>query len=207
MLSDLLIEQYGYNTPLFLSEIRAEGISPNTLKQQFKRMTDAGILKRFDKGIYYFPKKSRVLDESYLDGNIVISEKYIKQNGVVFGYYSGTAFANQLGITTQVPAEKEIVTNKESTKGRRITLGNYRLRLKKPRGFIDNQNWQLMQLLDLLNEYPQWSEYPGEEVNLRIARHIKEKELKRKDLTELLRCYPDKVSRVLLESELAYVFA
>jgi DNA-binding Lrp family transcriptional regulator len=207
MTPDILIEQYGYNAPLFLSEIRAEGISPNTLKQQFKRMTDAGIMKRFDKGIYYFPKESRLLGESYLDGNLVISEKYIKQNDTVFGYYSGAAFANQLGVTTQVPAEKEIVTNKEATKGRRIALANYRLRLKKPRVPIDNQNWRLLQLLDLLNEYPQWSEYPREEVNTRIAKHIKDKELKRKDLIELLGNYPDKVSRVLLESGLAYVFA
>lgn len=57
MLYDYLMENYGENTPIFVSELDIEGLNESTLRVQIKKMTDAGMLKRFDMGIYFIPKK------------------------------------------------------------------------------------------------------------------------------------------------------
>lgn len=57
MLYDYLMENYGENTPIFVSELDIEGLNENTLRVQIKKMTDTGMLKRFDTGICYIPKK------------------------------------------------------------------------------------------------------------------------------------------------------
>ncbi|MCI9318680.1 MAG: hypothetical protein HFH05_01220 [Lachnospiraceae bacterium] len=40
-----------------------------------------------------------------------------------YGYFSGAAVTNRIGLTTQMPAILEIITSKESTKGRTATVG------------------------------------------------------------------------------------
>ena len=53
-----LTENYKENEPFFLSDIQIEGMTGNNIRQQLKKLTDAEKVKRFDKGIYYLPKKS-----------------------------------------------------------------------------------------------------------------------------------------------------
>lgn len=123
MLKEYLEKTYGYNEPIFISEIQLKGVNDNALRQYFKRMLKSGDIARFDTGIYYLPKASRLLKKSYLDPMKVIIRKYIKNGSETYGYFSGATFANQLGLTTQMPAVLEIVTSKESTKGRNVTVG------------------------------------------------------------------------------------
>lgn len=54
-------KNYGYNEPIFINEIRLDGLNDNALRQYFKRMLGSGDLARFDTGIYYLPKASRLL--------------------------------------------------------------------------------------------------------------------------------------------------
>ena len=117
MLKEYLEKAYGYNEPIFISEIQLEGISDNALRQYFKRMVQSGDIIRFDTGVYYLPKASRILKKSYLDPMKVIIRKYIKNAGETYGYFSGATFANQIGLTTQMPTVLEIVTSRESTEG------------------------------------------------------------------------------------------
>ena len=58
MLYDYLIENYGENTPIFVSELNIEGLNESTLRVQIKKLTDAGKLKRFDTSVYFISKKS-----------------------------------------------------------------------------------------------------------------------------------------------------
>ena len=83
-------------------------------------MVQSGDIIRFDTGVYYLPKASRILKKSYLDPMKVIIRKYIKNAGETYGYFSGATFANQIGLTTQMPTVLEIVTS------RRIHQGTYR---------------------------------------------------------------------------------
>ena len=85
MLKEYLEKDYGYNEPIFINEIRLDGLNDNALRQYFKRMLKSGDLARFDTGIYYLPKASRLLKKSYLDPMKVIVRKYIKSTTETYG--------------------------------------------------------------------------------------------------------------------------
>lgn len=56
-LYEYLLKNYKPNEPIFLADLQIEGISRANLRQQIKKLTDAGKVKRFDNGVYFFPKK------------------------------------------------------------------------------------------------------------------------------------------------------
>ena len=47
---------YGLNEPIFLSEVNVPEVSSAALRQQLKKLTTDGKVKRFDTGIYYLLK-------------------------------------------------------------------------------------------------------------------------------------------------------
>lgn len=158
MLKEYLEKTYGCNEPIFINEIQLDGISDNALRQYFKRMVKSGDLIRFDTGIYYLPRATRLLKNSYLDPMKVIVRKYIENTEDIYGYISSATFANQLGLTTQMPAVLEIITEKESTKGRNVSIGSQSLRLKCPAINITKENASLLQFWGAVSQAEKYSE-------------------------------------------------
>ena len=78
MLKTYLMENYGYNEPIFLNDLVIEGLSENAVRQSVKRLAASGFLERYDNGIYYIPKRGGLLGKSYLDPSVVIMRKYVK---------------------------------------------------------------------------------------------------------------------------------
>ena len=185
MLKEYLEKAYGYNEPIFISEIQLEGISDNALRQYFKRMVQSGDIIRFDTGVYYLPKASRILKKSYLDPMKVIIRKYIKNAGETYGYFSGATFANQIGLTTQMPTVLEIVTSRESTKGRIVTVGSQKVRLKRPSIEITSENAGLLQLLDIVSQANLYSEYPEQKTGEILKRYVRKSTLYQRKSYEL----------------------
>ena len=72
MMKSYLMENYGYNEPIFLNELSVEGLSENAVRQSVKRLVANGFLERYDNGIYYIPKQGGLLGKSYLDPYLVI---------------------------------------------------------------------------------------------------------------------------------------
>lgn len=72
--------------------------------------------------------------------NRVIEKKYLRDNEKRCGYISGVAFANQLGLTTQVAMTCEVVTNKAIKDYRETTLAKSRVIIRKPRVTINEEN-------------------------------------------------------------------
>lgn len=186
MLKEYLEKAYGYNEPIFISEIQLEGISDNALRQYFKRMVQSGDIIRFDTGVYYLPKASRILKKSYLDPMKVIIRKYIKNAGETYGYFSGATFANQIGLTTQMPTVLEIVTSRESTKGRIVTVGSQKVRLKRPSIEITSENAGLLQLLDIVSQANLYSEYPEQKTGEILKRYVRNQRYTRESLMNSL---------------------
>ena len=59
---------YQTNEPIFLSELNIPGMKAVSVRQQMKKLTEFGKLKRFDAGIYYIPKKKlQLLEIFYID--------------------------------------------------------------------------------------------------------------------------------------------
>ena len=79
MLYEYLKENYGENTPIYIARLKIEGMSENTLRQQIKRLTDAGLLKRYDTGIYFIPQKSVFKSCSTLSVEQVLNDKYLRE--------------------------------------------------------------------------------------------------------------------------------
>ncbi len=166
MLKSYLMENYGYNEPIFLSGLLIDGLSENAVRQSVKRLVENGFLERYDNGIYYIPKQGGLIGKSYLDPLLVVIRKYVQNKSETYGYVTGMSFANQLGLTTQMPAVIEIVTNRESTNGRMLIVGNLKVKIKKPSITISDSNAEILQLLDSIGQAEKYTELPLEETKI-----------------------------------------
>lgn len=69
-----LEENYEPNEPIFLSDLNIPNMKPSSLRQQLKKLTEEGRLRRFDTGIYYIPKQSMFRFGSAMSINDVIGK-------------------------------------------------------------------------------------------------------------------------------------
>lgn len=194
-----LEKNYEPNEPIFLSDLNMSNMKPSSLRQQLKKLTDEGRLRRFDTGIYYIPKKSMFRFGSAMSINDVIGKKYLTDNTGRCGYLSGMMFANQLGLTTQVPTVYEVYTNKATTDYRDTTLGNMRIILRRPYVEVNDGNASALQFLDLMKEVSEISELEGEELTDRLLEYMRKKELGFNTLKQYFPYYPDKIYKNMYE--------
>lgn len=206
MLKEYLEKNYGYNEPIFINEIRLDGLNDNALRQYFKRMLGSGDLARFDMGIYYLPKASRLLKKSYLDPMKVIVRKYIQSTTETYGYFAGATFANEIGLTTQMPAMLEIITSKESTKGRTVTVGPQAIRLKRPATTITSENAGLLQLLDAVSQAEKHSELSALETGILLKNYAKQQNYSKELLFSVLSGITGPTAKKLIKWGIIYEF-
>lgn len=190
---------YQPNEPIFLSELNIPGIKPVSLRQQLKKLVESGQLKRFDTGIYYIPKESMFRSGSSLSVDDVIKKKYLEDGNDCCGYIGGILFANQLGLTTQVPGVYEVYTNKATTDYRETELADLRVILRKPYCEITDNNADILQFLDLLKEIVDISEIDGEELTNRLITYMKKKEIEFESLKPFLSYYPERIYKNMYE--------
>lgn len=190
---------YRPNEPIFLSDLNIPGMKAVSVRQQMKKLTESRQLKRFDTGIYYIPKKSMFRSGSTLSVDEVIRKKYLAEEGDCCGYVGGILFANQLGLTTQVPGVYEIYTNKATTEYRETHLANLRIILRKPYCEIDEKNAVTLQFLDLLKEIVDISEVDGEELTKRLISYMKKKGIGFESMRQFLPYYPERIYKNMYE--------
>ena len=168
---------YKANEPIFLSELNISGIKAVSVRQQMKKLTEDGRLKRFDTGIYYIPKKSMFRSGSVLSVDEVIRKKYLVDGVNRCGYLGGILFANQLGLTTQVPG----------------------VILRKPYCEINERNMAILQFLDLIKEVVDISEVEGEELTNRLFDYMKSKNIEFENMKPFLPYYPERIYKNMYE--------
>ncbi len=195
MFFDYLIKTYGTNEPIFVSDIIYESMTKNNIRQKIMNYAAEGKLKRYDTGIYYIPKESIFKTATTLSQNSVIEKKYLYLGTARCGYISGINFANRIGLTTQVPASYEVVTNKASKEYRETTLASSKIIIRKPRIRVDESNYKALQFLDLLKDIDLYSELDGRALNDRIKEYMKKSGLQFQQLEQYLSLYPDKLFR------------
>jgi len=206
MLYEYLTEKYKPNEPIFVSDISLP-VSDVNLRQMFKVLCDSGKIKRFETGIYYLPKQSRLQGGVPLEAETVARYKYISRNGSIEGYYSGYTFANQLGVTTQVPYVIEIVSNNASSKVREIKLQGLRVILRKARVSVSEENYRVLQFLDFLKDADMYIEISKEAFYERIRKYVKDEQIKKVDIDTYIKDYPDRIFRYIYEMGLYDAFA
>ena len=195
MFYDYLLQTFGKNEPIFVSDIKYDGMTENNIRQQILYCVSSGKLRRYDTGIYYIPEESIFKSGSQLSQNSVIEKKFLISDNERFGYISGINFANMIGITSQVPASCEVVTNKASKEYRETKLASAKIILRKPRVEINDANYKSLQFLDLLKDIDLYSELEGKELNKKILAYMNKAGITFSDLKDFLSFYPDKIYR------------
>ena len=207
MLNSYLMENFGYNEPIFINDLSVEGLSENAVRQSVKRLVANGFLERYDNGIYYIPKRGGLLGKSYLDPFLVIMRKYVQSKSETYGYVTGISFANQLGLTTQMPAVIEVVTNREATNGRMVKIGNLTVRIKKSTLTVSDSNAELLQLLDSIGQAEKYTELPMKETIDTMISYVKQKRFTKEQLSEVSSVLTGATAKKLIEWGIIYEFA
>ena len=204
MLYDFLIRTYGQGEPIFLADVSYKDMKPAMLRQAMSRLVEKGQLRRFAKGIYYIPDTSIFPTGALLSSDKVIERRYLSAKGQRCGYISGQNFANQFGLTTQVPISCTVVSNKATTKERRIRLGQQEIILRQPRCTITKQNYLVLQILDLLADVDRYSEIEQEEARQRFKDYLGRAEMSFSSMEQYLDYYPVKIFKNMYEMGLLY---
>ena len=202
ILIDYLLNRYGTNKPILTEELVVPGISYDNLRKQLSRYNSQGIIEKYSQGVYYIPKET-ILGKSTLSINDVIYRKYISDDNEVYGFFSGLSFYNKLGITTQVPFVYEIVTNKEKSRVREITLKNKKIILRRPYTNINKNNYLEAQFLDFINSANINDIIDNIDI---LKKYINDYNLNKNTILDLIINYPSKTSKRLIGSRLLYEF-
>jgi len=187
------MNNYDKQTPIFVKDIYQEfpNISKGTIRSIFKRFTESGQLEKLDKGVYGLPNKSSIFGKTTVYVSDVIQKKYIfNDSGIRIGYESGINFANQLGLTSQIAVVSTIYSNQVSNKKREIKIKNNRVIVNAPRVMVNNKNYKLLQVLDLLNNFEKYSEYDLKKSSTQILSFLSTIDLKEQEVEEILSAYP-----------------
>ena len=200
-LYEYLIDQYGYNEPILMSELTYKEYSKPWINKELAALCASGKLIRFEKGVYYAPKMT-ALGPSKLNPQRVIEKKYVASGNEKNGYYSGAFFLNQMGLSTQVPNAVEIYTNAEAAKVREVMVGPMRVILRRARTPINKNNAAVQSFLELMNTVS--PSFFDEERRGITESFIRDSGITKGDITKYAGAFPDKAMRTLVESEMIY---
>ncbi|MCI8511416.1 MAG: hypothetical protein HFE83_05390 [Lachnospiraceae bacterium] len=206
MLYQYLLDHYETDEPIFLSDIKLPSVSDTSLRQSFKMLCDAGKLLRYEAGVYYFPAPSEDGATPPLSPSLVAYYKYVWRCKQIEGYYSGHTFANQLSLRAQAPYVLEIVSNRAGGKYREIQIGGQEIILRRPRVTVTDDNYQILQFLDLLKDVDEYADEAPSACADILFDYIQETALTQPQLDEYIGLYPDKIYRMLYEMRLYNAF-
>jgi hypothetical protein len=206
MLLDFLKSKFGPGKPIFTEDAEPLGLSAGNLRQQFKKLVDSGELFRYEPGVYFLPDHKH---EYYpISSNMVAEYKYITNGDEIYGYYSGYTFANQLGLCLQVPYKAEIVTNNTTAIAREVKVGNIPFYIRRAKVAVTKENRNVLQLLDLLKDVEEYTDYCCEEdAPDIIRRHILRNKILRADVDKYIENFPLKTYKSIYDLKLYDVLA
>ena len=185
-LYEYLLDNYKENEPIFLADLQVDGMTRTNVRQQIKKLTDTGKVKRFDNGIYFLPKKTIFKSGSQLAPEKVLECKYLRDKDERCGYVSGLMFFNQMGLTTQVPMMYEVVSNKATNDYRETSLAKSRVIVRKPKVPVTEKNYKALQFLDMLKDVDVYSEVTGKPLQDRLYRYMDDANFRRWNRTLLI---------------------
>ena len=203
-LYEYLLDNYKENEPIFLADLQVDGMTRTNVRQQIKKLTDTGKVKRFDNGIYFLPKKTIFKSGSQLAPEKVLECKYLRDKDERCGYVSGLMFFNQMGLTTQVPMMYEVVSNKATNDYRETSLAKSRVIVRKPKVPVTEKNYKAHQFLDMLKDVDVYSEVTGKPLQDRLYRYMDDANLSISEMEPYFAYYPDKLYKNLVETRVIY---
>ena len=171
MLYNYIKTHYKQAEPIFLSDLLRTNITEPDLNQQLKELCEKGLLQQYDEEVYFIPKKTTLNSIIGPNADMVARYRFISKGDNVDGFYAGNTFANQIGISTQVPQVIEIVSNNVSDDGE-VLIGNRRFAVRKPIVPITKENVHILQMLELLKNLDAYLDCTYEEAREKIVEYI-----------------------------------
>lgn len=113
-----------------------------------KRLADKGLIERFQKGVYYRARQT-VFGTARPSEELIEAQLLTRRGGEIIGYETGFSLMNKIGLTTLVPAKREIATN-----AYRRNVGDRSIIVKKPVVTVNARNFRYLQFLDVIRDLP-----------------------------------------------------
>jgi hypothetical protein len=190
---DFMKEKSQFYQPFLLKNLYRQfpDIKDGTVREMMRRLVGEKKVIKIKNGLYFLPNPERVLQSYAFNLMNIIDSVYLKnQDNEFIGYRSGINFANLLGLTSQTASVEVIYSNNVSTRKREIKIQNNRLMINAPRVKITNQNYKLLQLLDLLTDFEKVSEYELDQVQSKLLAYIKAIQISSIELNRIVEAYP-----------------
>lgn len=195
MLYNYIKDNYQQAEPIFFSDLLCENITETALNKQLTELCDKGLLHKYDIGVYFIPKKTTLNSVVGPNADMVARYRFISKGDNIDGFYASNTFANQLGITIQVPQVVEIVSNNANSHSEEVLIGNRRFYVRKPIVQITKENVYVLQLLDLLKNLDAYLDGSYEEAREKIAEYIAIHGIAKEDVDLYIGKYPDSVMK------------
>lgn len=148
-----ILYEYIKNNNIFTTEEIAKELSitnKDTLNVYLERLCKKEEIYRYERGVY-----GRVEEIAFLGKKIhpskreVVNHLYIHNNQ---GYVGEGDYILEIGLSTWCPSKRTVYTNAVTR-----TQQKYDTILKKPKTFINAENYKYLRLLDCIENY---NEYP-----------------------------------------------
>ncbi len=203
MLYGYLIENFKPYEPIFTADIDIDMVG-NSLRPKLKELCDSGKLCRYEAGVYYLPGKMKLKGLTPISASAVARSKFINRRGKVRGYYSGYTFANQIGLSLQVPYVQEIVTNEASAKVREIDIKGQKFIIRKPKAEITEENVYTLQFLDFLCDIDKYLDGSSDNILDKVEKLIKDENITKELIDKYISLYPTRVYKNIYETGVVY---
>ena len=204
MLYNYIKTHYKQAEPIFLSDLLRTNITEPDLNQQLKELFEKGLLQQYDEEVYFIPKKTTLNSIIGPNADMVARYRFISKGDNVDGFYAGNTFANQIGISTQVPQVIEIVCNNVSDDGE-VLIGNRRFSVRKPIVPITKENVYVLQMLELLVKLDVYLDCSYEENREKFAEYISIHGIAKSDVELYITEYPKSTLKYYYELGLDHV--
>lgn len=127
------------------AEVMGDAKNAASANRLLSMMTEEGTLRRVSRGRYFKPEKSE-FGVIPVDTRELVKDLLFK-NGTPIAYISGLNAMNELGLTTQVPADITIAYTNEK---KAIVRNQVHIRFIKQPNAITKANIHLLRLLDCM---------------------------------------------------------
>ena len=204
MLCNYIKEHYIEAEPIFLSDLLKTNTNESDLNQQLKELCEKGLLQQYDDEVYFIPRKTTLNSTIGPNVDMVARYRFISKGDNVDGFYAGNTFANQIGISTQVPQVIEIVSNNVSDDGE-VLIGNRRFSVRKPIVPITKENVYVLQMLELLVKLDAYLDCSYEEAREKLAEYISVCVIAKSDVELYIKEYPMSTLKYYYELGLDHV--
>ncbi|MGD9639590.1 MAG: hypothetical protein AB7U85_11155 [Alphaproteobacteria bacterium] len=192
-LYEYIEKTYEFNELFLLNELYDvfPNIKQGTIRESIRRLYKQEKIIKSKNGVYGLPNPNRILKTAVMNSEDAVNKKYIKsEGGNIIGYRSGFYIANALRLTTQTSSDLVIYSNEVSKKKRTIRIKNMRVIINQARAKVTNDNYKLLQILDLLVDFKKFSEYTLGESKKMISDYLNGLNLSKEEIEHIVDAYP-----------------